>query len=618
MASSDSSTDHDFGVDLLEHYGDEPIVLSEPHCRAISDGRVCGVLAKQCTRKGHKDIETPRGDVGAYASLGLLNKKSTVPDGDLDNFVPMADYLQDLETRATQQQAESEDVANTPMAKLAAGRSPFVDVKPENDPDEGIPTELKSFTATLLGAAGASLKSALETPGAKSVKAAFQRRTAGQKLEKDMAKKLAAAQAEFKKAQASRDARALEDAHKAKALEVEEEAAAIEGRIQQMRKELETLMAVQVKMAAGPGPAGPTPAGPATGTLPHGAPTVHFAPPVPDSSARTAHPAVVTPARSTDHGAPRGTTFRQIPSGQDTDHDPATIHGTSTVLDEVLFQSLLPKEMPTVAAGELQHMLPDIVSPLVGTFNNAGTPGREEEADGILNALQQHTNAVHKQKGGFVKQDSSWASPNRVGLYKVKSAADLTRLLYSHNRRDKKFAQTLTSRVRSVLHHYGVDPIDAEEFAQSSRYINLCLRMHDLYGRLLQYLDVEVQRCGYKYMKPVIDLIAMDLVGFRDDVSRVGMWFNTYLYIRTLYQNRWWSPEIQLILNQTLQESRADDTPGLCPWCRGHIGEFCPFESANVPSAAAVDLANQAKRAGGKFTKACKTVIATYKTNNPG
>jgi len=137
-----------------------------------------------------------------------------------------------------------------------------------------------------------------------------------------------------------------------------------------------------------------------------------------------------------------------IPGGQDQDRDDDKIYGVSKVLEEVVFNQLVPQEFSDDLKGELQALLPDIVSPALGTFNNSSGSGQEELTSGFLNALENHTNALKKDsKRGFVKVDTSWNTPGRVGLFKVKNQGDFLRLTRGYVVREREFAVRFSNRV---------------------------------------------------------------------------------------------------------------------------------------------------------------------------
>ncbi len=302
-----------------------------------------------------------------------------------------------------------------------------------------------------------------------------------------------------------------------------------------------------------------------------------------------------------------------IPGGHDPGFQDDTVYGVSKVLPHEVLDQLVPKGFSTDLRNELQNLLPDVVSPSIGTFNNESTGGQEEMASSFINAFanQQHVN--WQRRGGFVKADASWNTTNRVGLFKVKVHRDFTTLLYGYSTREREFVPKLSSRIRGLLHHHGYSEAEARTFAESSRYAIICNQAHTLYGRLLRYIDSEIVRHDWKAMKPHIDMFALDLVGFRDDVSRLGMWVNTYVYLRNLYQRNWWSVERQALVNRTLLEAAAgtiDDTPSNlgCSHCKAtHTGVPCPLQ--HLSRTQAKKIARAAKNKGGSFVKAVKALL---------
>ncbi len=303
-----------------------------------------------------------------------------------------------------------------------------------------------------------------------------------------------------------------------------------------------------------------------------------------------------------------------IPGGHDPGFQDDTVYGVSKVLPHEVFDQLVPQSFSSELRTELQTLLPDVVSPSIGTFNNESTGGQEEIASSFINAFANHQHVGWQRRGGFVKADASWNTVSRVGLFKVKVQRDFTTLLYGYTTREREFVPRLSSRIRGLLHHHGYSEVEARVFAESSRYAIMCNQAHSLYGRLLRYIDSEIVRHDWKSIKPHIDMFALDLVGFRDDVSRLGMWVNTYVYLRNLYQRNWWSVERQALVNRALLESATGSTEDTsptsgCPHCKAtHTGIPCPLQ--HLSRTQAKKVARAAKNKGGSFVKAVKSLLA--------
>jgi virulence-associated protein VapD len=302
-------------------------------------------------------------------------------------------------------------------------------------------------------------------------------------------------------------------------------------------------------------------------------------------------------------------------------------------LEEVVFDEMVSPDFSSDLKGELQELLPDVVSPTLGTFNNEGgaTAERDEMAAGFLNALVSHTNALHNRRGGCVKPDGNWNTVGRVALNKVKTEDDFRQVIRSHRFQERQFGVKFSNRVRSVLNHYGYTAQDATDFADSSRYCLTSIRAHELYGRLLAYLEREVAVHGFKATKPIIRLFATELIGFRSEGSRLAMWMHTYVFLRNLYQNEFWTHEKQELINQILLQSHPTTEGGgsgggggggggtnKCNHCQGHAPGSCPFKEAGIGRAPSRRLARRAKDLGGRFATAARRVIEEHLAQNGG
>ena len=166
--------------------------------------------------------------------------------------------------------------------------------------------------------------------------------------------------------------------------------------------------------------------------------------------------------------------------------------------------------------------------------------------------------------------------------------------------------------------------MDARVFSESSRYSNLCLRAHSLYGRLLDHIQSEIHLTDFKTVKPLIDMFAMDLVSFREDVSRLHMWVNTYVYLRNMYLRSYWTVERQNLLNRTFIEGSPapkseESNPNLkCNHCQGHPkGTKCPLMSIKARNQAR-KIAKEAKGMGGNFNKAVKKILEEREDGKDG
>jgi len=340
------------------------------------------------------------------------------------------------------------------------------------------------------------------------------------RAEADLARQLEEAEREAERAERERAAAQTIAAAAAQQEEAEQgrQADLIERNIEQMKTALAALEAQKAALRA-------TPAVPPVGLL-------GLAPP-------TAPAPVLVPPSGQETSGRR----LQVRGGQDPNHDDDLIYGVPKVMEAAVFAQLIPTELDARTKGELETLLPDVVAPTLGTFGSTSESAQDDVTSGLLNALEFHNNVDIPSRGGFVKKDASWNTTGRVGLYKVKTQSDFARLMYGYQIRERDFQERFSGRVRAVLIHFGYSDADAANFAESSRYVLICVRAHFLYGRLLAHLEKEIDRTSFKLVKPVIDLFAVELVGFRDDISHLSMWLSTYVYLHHLVRDNFWSRE---------------------------------------------------------------------------
>jgi len=582
------------------------LYLTVDHCRAIDGDRVCGLLGSKCTRLNHKD--SAKSPPGEYGNLGPLRANSALPDGDPGVFMSEDDLFARESDRAALQLAENANVGAQESVQAGYRASPLRSDRELDDEIKTIAPALHQQAAGMFKNVATLTKRVLNTPQAKSIpgisrlaKATEDRRQLEQQVEATRRQvELQEAAATQADAQARAAAQAQAQAQAQAAAEARE-AASVEATIQKLRLELAALEARKSNIGRSP--------------------TVTFEDASPPPPVRPMGPPSMA---GTERAAPTGTQLGRIPGGQDPGYKDDTIFGIPKVSEEEVFEQLIPPNLPADIKSELQTLLPDVVSPALGTFATASESGQEDMTAGFLNALENHSNVVQNRRGGFVKPDASWNTINRVGLYKVKSASDFKKLHHGYSIRERDFALRFGNRVRSVLLHYGYSRADSQYFAESSRYSLMCTRAHDLYGRLLSHLEREIAQAGFKSVKPIIDLFAIDLVGFRDDVSRLSMWFHTYVYLRNLFQQKFWSLERQEIINRSVWAlgSGADDgnklsddgggPGGKCNHCQAHPGNNCPFHSAGISRNVSRKLGKKAKALGGRFGAAAKKVIAEH------
>ena len=579
-----------------EAFDDSPAVadvvfLTEEDCRFPGPQRICGGPSS-CTRKGHASFAGERPPPGVYRSAGMLRGNSTVPDAAPGGFLmTLEEYYQTEDQRVADQLVENRAVGLEPAVQASFASSPLKDAPTQE------PTEVESLGLKLPGMGSAVkagrkvfgfLGQSIRVPGVPTVPPPS---GGGPDLLRE---------AEEKRAQMSRDLNDLE-ASVARARmgtsnpqpgrsvtfqadrDIEDRTAAIMRDLQAMALKqagLERELATILSQGRNRMPPQPT-------TAPGGP-------------------------------LPRGTkAYSHFPSGADNDVDCDTIYGIPKNYDSELMTAILPPEMDSTIKGELESLLPDVVSPTTGTFMNA--TDQDDVTTGFVNALDNHSRFLHQQKGGRVKQDASWNISNRVGLYKVKSEHDFSLLFGSYQRQERDFGKIFGERVESVLVYYGMAREQAQLFAQTSRYTNLCTKAHCLYGYLLNHLDKSIAQSGFKAIKSIIELFATDLVGHRQALSRTNMWFNTYVYLRNLYQRNFWTVERQTLLNRTFlegvpsgagetQPSEGQAANPKCNHCQGHPkGTPCVLKDYTRNEAR--KMAKEAKAKGGNYTKALKKVM---------
>jgi hypothetical protein len=600
----------------LKMMSKEIILLTEEFCRAITNGRVCGLPSVKCTRRGH-GTGASRGNVGAYQSLGKQQSNSAAPDGDPDTYLSMEDYAQLDAQRVKQLMTEGAEIGKSATSQAAFARSPFTgpapNVHPEDDEDEAISSSVRRTTQAIFSGMSDRLKRTLKTPPKEAEQAKNRVKEA-----RDRKDRLAAELAQLAKT-VNQDAADTAAVNEAEAAELEAEAQELEDQIQALKARQAALRRERTRPQAHPPQSG-------------GAGQMGRVP--------GARPAAVP--RPTNYGdrsmlgreAGPGLGHRlpaplSIPGGQDPEHQTEEVYGVPKILEESVFDAMVSQEFSEDLKGELQALLPDVVSPTLGTFHTdkSSSTERDEMAAGFLNALMSHTNVLHNRRGGYVKLDGSWNTVARVALNKVKTEDDFTKVVRSHRIQERQFGVKFSNRVRSVLIHYGYTAQDASNFADSSRYCLTCIRAHELYGRLLANLEREVAANGFKATKPFIDLYATELTGFRSEGSRLSMWVHTYTYLRNLYQGEFWSPEKQELINQTLLHGQTTPTSGTdggtggggvtgngnkCNHCQGHAPGNCPFKEAGIGRGPARRLARKAKEMGGRFATAARRVIEEH------
>jgi len=596
---------------------DTIIVLTSEHCRAListDPKRVCGLLKSQCARAGHKSSEISRGEPGAYTSLGPQRRDSPAPDGDYSDYVPLDEWEEGEARRSTRQAAENAAMGDLPAVRQPFLRSPYASAKTEgteDDDDDGIPPSLKAQTTGFVHKASVGLQRLMRSPkGVKGVNPGgvnpgspnAKRLEQAKRAEADLARQLEEAEREAERAERERAAAQTIAAAAAQQEEAEQgrQADLIERNIEQIMKT--ALAALEAQKAA----LRATPAVPPVGLL-------GLAPP-------TAPAPVLVPPSGQETSGRR----LQVRGGQDPNHDDDLIYGVPKVMEAAVFAQLIPTELDARTKGELETLLPDVVAPTLGTFGSTSESAQDDVTSGLLNALEFHNNVDIPSRGGFVKKDASWNTTGRVGLYKVKTQSDFARLMYGYQIRERDFQERFSGRVRAVLIHFGYSDADAANFAESSRYVLICVRAHFLYGRLLAHLEKEIDRTSFKLVKPVIDLFAVELVGFRDDISRLSMWLSTYVYLRRLVRDNFWSRERQEIVNRALLDGVRTDSgghdsghpePGLCAHCGGHPPGHCPFKAAGIAKGVSKRLGKQTVAAGGRFQTSAKKVIDEYLDN---
>ena len=161
-------------ADLLLPDPAELLILTEEFCRAVTNGRVCGLPSSKCTRRGHAAGAT-RGEVGVYLSLGKQQSNSFAPDGNPDTYLSMEDYERLEDQRTQQLLAEGREVGRSETSQAAFDRSPFK-VPEEDDEDEGISSSVRHTTQSIFSGMSGMLKRTLKTPSKSRVDEARDRK----------------------------------------------------------------------------------------------------------------------------------------------------------------------------------------------------------------------------------------------------------------------------------------------------------------------------------------------------------------------------------------------------------------------------------------------------------
>jgi len=624
------------------------LVLDDQHCRAVSNNRVCGLAANQCTRSGHKGTAVERGPVGACENLGRARTNSRADDGDLSTVIPMTDYLVLL--KAESERTLADNIASGQGLADVNAKSPFK--ADSSDADGGLfksdPTcadgeDAKTIVATspreFLSKAIWSVADTFQSPpklpatdvGTLAALERKQKAAAQLQLECDRA-----VEAErLAEEQAQADAQATQQAHAAAQAE-----AALDNQIGDLQAKLAALEAqrmqrlTQQRSTAPSGACSTLPPavapGPAPPSAPAPAPASALRHPGPPPCGLASNHAPLVPAQGHQNARVRITPpppdVFTFPSGHDPNTNNDEVFNADERHGEEILQELFAADFGADLHGEFETLLPDVVSPSVGTFQTNAESTQEELASGFISALENHTNGIQRRRGQFLKQDATWSSIARVGLSKVKHQQDFQRLHQGCLLKERDFAARFGDRVRSLVFCCGFATEDIQQFVDSSRCVLLAIRAHDLCGRLLAHLDAEINRLGFRAVKPVISLFAAELTSFRDDFSRLGMWINTHVFLRNLHQNKFWTQDRQFIVNSQLLDAtphpegggggggggdRSDDEP-TCNHCQGHPSGNCPLKAAGVPRKKSRTLAAKAASQRGSWLNNIKKLIAKH------
>jgi len=217
----------------------EPVILTEDFCRAITNGRVCGLPSAKCTRRGH-GAGASRGKVGVYQSLGKQQSNSAAPDGDPDTYLSMEDYEQLEAQRVEQLMTEGAEIGKSETSQAAFGRSPFKNpaqkVHTGDDEDEAISSSVRHTTQSILSGMSGILKRTLKTPSKETEQAKSRVEEA-----RDRKERLAA---EFAQLAQTVNQEALDTA----AVNEEVEAAELEAEAQELEDQIQALKARQAAL----------------------------------------------------------------------------------------------------------------------------------------------------------------------------------------------------------------------------------------------------------------------------------------------------------------------------------------------------------------------------------
>ena len=213
----------------------ELLILTEEFCRAITNGRVCGLPTSKCTRRGHAAGAT-RGEVGVYQSLGKQQSNSFAPDGNPDKYLSMEDYQQMEDQRTQQLLAEGREVGRSETSQAAFDRSPFK-VPEEEDEDEGISSSVRHTTQNIFSGMAGMLKKTLKTPPSKAAERPKSRVDEARERKDRLT------------AEVTRLARAVsQEAADTDAANEESEAAELEAEAQELEEQLRALKARQAAL----------------------------------------------------------------------------------------------------------------------------------------------------------------------------------------------------------------------------------------------------------------------------------------------------------------------------------------------------------------------------------
>ena len=588
------------------------IYLTQSHCRAVfGEDRVCGLMAPECNRPDHRDLL--KSAPGYYANHGKLRANSQGPDGEAGTLVyapdfapttgvPSSDNLPPVET-VTEGDDEDElvffvredapkgtppdngdQVTLKPPAETNAGAD-------ESDPDE------EDYRATLLALEQEKSKLLAKREALAQVVPDLEKRA-----KENLSVNLRRAQAKAARQAAEKEVQELED-----------EIQALGARKAAALKHLEP----SVTERSG-GWTGGTTSWDRSRIPPLRGPRASTHNQVPNTRAGRPDHYVTLPKEE-------GPGPLQYPLGRDPDTAKDVVHGRSVHDAEGIFEDMMPRDFDPRLHGELKNSLPDVTSVSPGTFTQAQDSTQYDIAQGMMNALENQAASNSLQQGFFVKEDASWNSLSRVGIYKVKTKSDWDKLYISHENSERDFHGRFTGNIRSLLHHYGYGDQDAMSFAETSRYSLLVMRCHDLYGRFLGHIQREIEKSTFSVVRPVIDVFATKFVQYRSNQTRLSMWICTYAYLRHLYFEQYWTPDRQLAVNRKLLAGVGEEDGGggsssstqTCQYCGGHSTSVtCPFKDKGISRNQVKKMANKAKNMPGKFTPNAKTLISDWQKAN--